>query len=252
MKFLSSFPTTIPLISFPRFYCIVHTRSTRLTRKSDRRYLSFLPVFVISLHLMYIVLRALRGSILSWFMKFPCFGVRAQSLQSCSTLCHPIDCSPPGSSVHRISQARIAEWFVAMPSSRGSSWPRDQTHVSWVSCIVNRFFTTEPLGKPNEILLSHKKEWNNAIHRNMDEPRDCHTKWSKSNRKREILYDIPYVQNLKRHDTNELIYKTKADSQWTNLWFPGEKDRGSGLDREFGRYLYTLLCLEWKTNKDLL
>ena len=47
----------------------------------------------------------------------------------CLTLCHPPDCSPPGSSVHRISQARILEW-VSISFSRGSSQPRDQTHVS--------------------------------------------------------------------------------------------------------------------------
>ena len=41
----------------------------------------------------------------------------------------PMDCSPPGSSVHGISQARIQEW-VAISFSRGSSWPREQTHVS--------------------------------------------------------------------------------------------------------------------------
>ena len=44
----------------------------------------------------------------------------AKSLQSCLTLCDPMDCSPPGSSVHGILQARILEW-VAMPSFRGSS-----------------------------------------------------------------------------------------------------------------------------------
>ena len=49
-------------------------------------------------------------------------------------LCDPVDCSLPGSSVHRILQARILEW-VAMPSSKGSSHPRDQTPVSYVSCI---------------------------------------------------------------------------------------------------------------------
>ena len=57
--------------------------------------------------------------------------------QSCLTLCHPIDCSPPGSSVHGILQARILEW-VAMPSSGGSSQPRDQLQVSR---IAGRFFT---------------------------------------------------------------------------------------------------------------
>ena len=50
----------------------------------------------------------------------------------CLTLCNPVDCHPPGSSVHGIFQARILEW-VAISSSRGSSGPRDQTHVSCVS-----------------------------------------------------------------------------------------------------------------------
>ena len=62
---------------------------------------------------------------------------RAKSLQLCRTLCHPMDRSLPGSSVHRIPQARILEW-VAMPSSRGSSQPRDPTHVSYISCMGRR------------------------------------------------------------------------------------------------------------------
>ena len=55
------------------------------------------------------------------------------SAQSCLTLGDPVDCSPPGSSVHGILQARRLEW-VAMPFSRGSSRPRDRTQVSCVSC----------------------------------------------------------------------------------------------------------------------
>ena len=54
--------------------------------------------------------------------------------QSCSTFCNPVDCHPPGSSVHEILQARILEWF-AISFTRRSSWPRDWTHISWVSCI---------------------------------------------------------------------------------------------------------------------
>ena len=53
--------------------------------------------------------------------------------QSCPTLCDPTDCNPPGSSVHGIFQARILEWVV-ISSSRGSLQPRDQTHISCVSC----------------------------------------------------------------------------------------------------------------------
>ena len=52
-----------------------------------------------------------------------------------------------------------------------------------------------------------KKEWNNAICRNMDGPRNYHIKWSKSARERQESYDITYMWNLK-YDTNELIYKT--------------------------------------------
>ena len=48
--------------------------------------------------------------------------------QSCPTLCNPLDCSPPGSSVHGILQARILEW-VAIPSSKTSSWPKDRIWV---------------------------------------------------------------------------------------------------------------------------
>ena len=57
-----------------------------------------------------------------------------------------------------------------------------------------------------------KKEWNNAIFGNMDATRDYHIKWSKSERERQIPYDITYMWNLKP-GKNEAIYKTETDSQ---------------------------------------
>ena len=63
--------------------------------------------------------------------------MHAQLLRSCPTSCDPMDCSPPGSSVHGILQTRIVEWVV-MPSARGSSQPRDQPLVS---CTAGGFFT---------------------------------------------------------------------------------------------------------------
>ena len=92
----------------------------------------------------------------------PCYRFVAKL---CPTLCDCMDCTPPGSSVSGILQARILEW-VAMPSSRGSSQPRDWTQIShttggccsrrsfwlryWthVSCIASGFFTTKPPGNP--------------------------------------------------------------------------------------------------------
>ena len=58
-----------------------------------------------------------------------------QWLQSCLTLFDPMGCSPPGSSVCGTFQARILEW-VAISSSRGSSWPRDWICVTYISCIL--------------------------------------------------------------------------------------------------------------------
>ena len=63
--------------------------------------------------------------------------IHAKSLQLCPILCDPMDCSPPGSSVHGILQARILEQ-IAIPFSRESSLPMDWT---WVSYIASRFFT---------------------------------------------------------------------------------------------------------------
>ena len=72
-----------------------------------------------------------RSSIFSWRLCLCLF------LQSRLTLCDPMDCSQPGSSVPGILQARILEW-VAMPSSRGSSQPREHTQISH---IAGGFFT---------------------------------------------------------------------------------------------------------------
>ena len=72
------------------------------------------------------------------------------SALSCLTFCNSMYCSPLGSSVHGISEARILEW-VTISFSRGSS-PREQTCVSYISCIAGRFFTPEPLGKSILIL----------------------------------------------------------------------------------------------------
>ena len=58
-----------------------------------------------------------------------------------------------------------------------------------------------------------KKEWNNTVCSYLDGPRDYHTKWSKSDWERQISYDIAYMWNLKKKDTNELIYKTEIGTQ---------------------------------------
>ena len=87
------------------------------------------------------------GNYFHWLL-FPSPGMCVWVPQSCLTLCNPIDCSLPDSSIHGFHQARILEG-VTIPISRGSSWPRDWTQVS---CSAGRFFTKSS-GKPSQVVL---------------------------------------------------------------------------------------------------
>ena len=95
---------------------------------------------------------------LTCFQTPPKFGgtwrvyVISHSAHSRSALCGPVDCSPPGSSVHGVSQARTLE-RVAISFSRGSYNPRDQTHIS---CIAGGFFPSETPVKP---AWWHQNQW---------------------------------------------------------------------------------------------
>ena len=78
----------------------------------------------------------------AWYVKHqPHCLLHAQLLQSRLTLCNPMGCSPPGSSVQGILQARILEW-VAMCSSRGSSWPGREPTSFMPPALAGGFFTT--------------------------------------------------------------------------------------------------------------
>ena len=109
------------------------------------------------LAIIYSVSISIRMHILFWIMFFsgyiPMTGI-AGSYGNCACMLNRFssvwlcaDYSTQGSPVHGILQARTLEW-VAMPSSRGSSQPKDWSSISCVSCVTNRFFTTELPGKP--------------------------------------------------------------------------------------------------------
>ena len=141
--------------------------------------------------------------------------MRTKSLQSCLTLWDPMECSLPGSSVHGILQARILEW-VAMPSSKRSSPPRDQTHISWgscISCIAGRFFTTEPSGKPTV-------KYSSAIKRDMFESvltRQMNPEpiiRSEVGQKEKNKYHIPHICMESRE---MVLMKLFAGQQWMHI-----------------------------------
>ena len=120
------------MLSLPRAQmCSVPDQGTKIPHATQNRVLLRWP---------------LPGTALPEALGFPgvskgsCLPAKESSL----TLCSPVNCSPPGSSIHGISQTGILEW-VAISFFRGSSLPRDQTRVS---CLAGRFFTTEPPGKP--------------------------------------------------------------------------------------------------------
>ena len=103
----------------------------------------------------------------------------------------------------------------------------------------------------NGILFSHKKEWNNTICSNMDGTRDSHPEWSKSERERQIAYDITYMWYL--------IYSTKEAFQRKENHGLGEQTYGcwerggeSRMDGVLGINRCRLLPLEWISNEILL
>ena len=97
----------------------------------------------------------------TWLMYISCFmsfasdllSEQAKFLQSCPTLCDPLDCSPSASSVHRIIQERILEW-VAMPSSRGSSRSGTEPSSSLAPALQADFLQLRHLGSSNDLLLT--------------------------------------------------------------------------------------------------
>ena len=97
--------------------------------------------------------------------QFNCFRMKVKVLaaQSCPTLYNTMDCSPPGSSVCGIFQARILEW-ITISFSRGSSWPRDWSWVSCVSCIVRWILYNCATSETHyEHCSAIKKEWTSDV-----------------------------------------------------------------------------------------
>ena len=92
-----------------------------------------------------------------------CMKVKSESevVQWCPTLCDPMDCSPPSSSIHGIFQARVLEWGAIAFS------------VEYYSAV--------------------KKEWNHTTYRKMDGPRDYHTNWRVWNRKTNTIWCYLYI-----------------------------------------------------------
>ena len=122
----------------------------------------------------------------------------------------------------------------------GSMSPRENTLYRWSWSILVKNSTARAIWRWLKVENSQLLQVSKRIHSG---PRECYIEWSKSDREREILYDIPCRWNLKRNDTNELTKQKENE-----LMVAG----GEGIVREFGKIMYTLLYSKWITNKDLL
>ena len=150
--------------------------------------------------------------------------LRAKSLQSCPTLCNPMDCSLPGSSVYGMLQERILDW-VATPSSRGSSRRRDRIPVSCGPRTAAGFVTAEPLGKPS-ILYITKLKTNMGAH---------------------IWYDTGGLMSWK----SALNFKHEKESQWF-AWMPhiDTQDPCQTLRIKTNKGAFVYACVFWKEDTE--
>ena len=136
---------------------------------------------------------------------------------SCLTLCDPMNCSQSGSYVQGIIQARTLAWVV-IPFSRGSSWPRDQTQVSYT---VDRFFpvwaTRQSSVKENEI-MPFVATW-----------MDLKITLSELSQTEKNKYIITCMQNLKMIQINIFTKQTQIHRHRKQTWLPEGKG-GSGIN----------------------
>ena len=94
------------------------------------------------------------------------------------------------------------------------------------------------------ILLSHKEERNTAICRDVDGPRDCPTEWSKSEREKQILYNIAYMWNLEKWYKWTYLQSRNRDTDIENKHMDTKERKRGGMNWEIGIDIYTLLYIK--------
>ena len=95
-----------------------------------------------------------------------------------------------------------------------------------------------------EISLSHKKEQNWVIYRDVDGPRDCHTEWSKSEREKQISYINTYIGKLEKWYRWTGLQGRNRDPDVENKCMDTKGGRGGGMNWETGIDIYTLICIK--------
>ena len=145
-----------------------------------------------------------------------------------------------------------------LPSLRGwEGGGRDLICMTTCPKCHTPIYVTQDLGHPYFFeaplrLKSHKKELNIAIYRDVGRPRDRHTEWSKSEREKQILYNIAYMWNLEKWYRWTYFQSRNRGTDVENKLTDTKQGRGSGMNWEIETDIYTLLCIKQITNENLL
>ena len=159
------------------------------------------------------------------FKRNACFAcVLSHSVMSNSL--QPLDCSLPGSSVHEIFQARILEW-VAISSFRGSSWPKDQTHISCVSCIADGLFTCwvirEALSTPQIDLFLPRSDLSLKLGAQLPLWMKVRGEWTDTHRtKQDNTIGIKITRNEEDGWVSPWFKGGANECRWSHSWMQGK------------------------------
>ena len=107
----------------------------------------------------------------------------------------------------------------------------------------------------NGIVLSHKKEQNWVICKDVDGSRDCHTEWSKSEGEKQILYINAHMWNLEKWYRWTGLQGRNWDTDVENKRMETKRGKwwgGGVMNWEIETDMYILICIKWLTNKNLL
>ena len=161
-----------------------------------------------------------------WRTSIFAFGLQrakvSEVTQSCPTLCDPVDCSLPSSSVHGILQARILEW-VAISFSRGSSWPRDRTRASCIGggCF-NLWATREAL---KELKVHKNQSYFHILTIKIIIIKENFKKYTKKWKGEilKVLFVIPPKTHIKSHKSIQSMYmQDQHDKNYKHQWKESE------------------------------
>ena len=113
-----------------------------------------------------------------------------------------------------------------------------------IEVLINRGMDKEDMLRMyNGILLSHKEEWNSAICRDVDGPRDCHTEPRKSEKEKQIFRNMAYMWNLEKWYRWTYLQSRNRDTDNREQTMDTKEGRGGRMNWDWYIHIYTIMCI---------